>query len=111
MNDNYAIFVTLSASEGSQKPKRDFSLRFEMTNTAKMSSRQSGATRDLKKNKQENITTMKRYIKPTSEFIEVETSSILEGSMYVGDQDESVGIDEQLTGEQRGDWQDIWSNM
>ena len=54
---------------------------------------------------------MKLYIKPTSEFIEVETSSILEGSMYVGDQNESVGIDEQLTGEQRGDWQDIWSNM
>lgn len=50
--DNYAIFVTLSASEGSQKPKRDFSLRVEMTNTAKMSSRQSGATRDLKKKEQ-----------------------------------------------------------
>ena len=37
---------------GSQKPKRDFSLRVEMTNTAKMSSRQSGATRDLKKEEQ-----------------------------------------------------------
>ena len=37
---------------GSQKTKRDFSLRFEMTNTAKMSSRQSEATRDLKKKEQ-----------------------------------------------------------
>ena len=37
---------------GAQKPKRDFSLRFEMTNTAKMSSRQSEATRDLKKEEQ-----------------------------------------------------------
>ena len=87
-----------------------------MTNTAKMSSRQSGATRDLKKrNKQVNITTMKRYIKPTIEFIEVETAPILKASIYMGGNGETVNPDEdediQLSGGHRGDWDNIWGNM
>ena len=87
-----------------------------MTNTAKMSSRQSEATRDLKKrNKQVNITTMKRYIKPAIEFIEVETAPILKASIYMGGNKETVNPDEdediQLTGGHRGDWDNIWGNM
>ena len=87
-----------------------------MTNTAKMSSRQSEATRDLKKrNKQVNITTMKRYIKPTIEFIEVETVPILDGSIWMGSNGETVNPDEdediQLTGGHRGDWDNIWGGM
>ena len=79
-----------------------------------MSSRQSEATRDLKKsNKQVNITTMKRYIKPTIEFIEVETSPILDGSIWMGGNDETIENpdEEQLGKEHRGDWDNIWENM
>jgi hypothetical protein len=89
-----------------------------MINIAKMSSRQSEATRDLKKRKkQANITTMKRYIKPTIEFIEVETSPILDGSngnLWV-DNGEGGTADpdgsDQLSNEHRSDWSDIWKNM
>ena len=85
-----------------------------MTNTAKMSSRQNGATRDLKKrNKQVNITTMKRYIKPTIEFIEVETAPILKASIYMGGNEEGIENpdEEQLGKEHRSDWENIWGNM
>ena len=66
----------------------------------------------------ENITTMKRYIKPTSEFIEVKTSPILDGSsgdLWVdgggdGDYANPDGSD-QLSGGHRGDWDNIWGNM
>ena len=63
--------------------------------------------------KQENITTMKRYIKPTIEFIEVETSPILDGSIWMGGNDETIEDpeNEQLTGGHRGDWDNIWGNM
>ena len=83
MNDNYAIFVTLSASEGSQKPRR------------------------------KNITTMKRYIKPTCEIIEVEISAILKASIYMGGNGEGIENpdEEQLSKEHRSDWDNIWGNM
>ena len=62
-----------------------------------------------------NITTMKRYIKPTCEIIEVETAPILKASIYMGGNGETVNPDEdediQLTGEHRGDWDNIWGNM
>ena len=58
---------------------------------------------------------MKRYIKPTSEIIDIETSLMLAQSMYVGKNDETVDPDKdediQLTGGHRGDWNDIWKNM
>ena len=54
---------------------------------------------------------MKRYIKPTSEIIEIETSPILEGSIYMGGNKETVTIDYQLAGEHRIDWENIWGNM
>ena len=59
---------------------------------------------------------MKRYIKPTSEIIEVETTPILKASIYMGGNTESIDIDEdddetQLTGGYRSDWDNIWGNM
>ena len=59
---------------------------------------------------------MKRYIKPTSEFIEVKTSPILDGSMYMGGNGETVPPDDddnvdQLSNGHRGDWENIWGNM
>ena len=58
---------------------------------------------------------MKRYIKPEIEIIEVETSPILDGSMYMGGNGETVNPDEdedsQLSGGHRGDWDNIWGNM
>ena len=61
----------------------------------------------------ENITTMKRYIKPTSEIIDIETSLMLAQSMYVGGNDENIENpeEEQLGKEHRGDWNNIWGNM
>ena len=86
-----------------------------MINIAKMSSRQSEATRDLKKRKkQANITTMKRYIKPAIDFIEVETFPILKGSLWVDDGEGGTANpdgSDQLSNEHRGDWNDIWKNM
>ena len=81
-HDNYAIFVTLNASEGSQKPRK-------------------------------NITTMKRYIKPTSDIVEIETSPILDGSRYIGKDDETVDPDgsDQLAGGHRDSWDTIWDSM
>lgn len=67
------------------------------------------------KNQEKNITTMKRYIKPTIEFIEVETAPILKASIYMGGNGETVNPDEdeniQLTGGHRGDWDNIWGDM
>ena len=58
---------------------------------------------------------MKRYIKPASEIIDIETSLMLAQSMYVGKNDETVDPDdenfEQLSNEHRGDWNNIWGNM
>ena len=58
---------------------------------------------------------MKRYIKPTIEFIEVETVPILDGSIWMGSNGETVNPDEdediQLTGGHRGDWDNIWGGM
>ena len=56
---------------------------------------------------------MKRYIKPAIEFIEVETAPILEGSLWI-DNGEGGTVDpekDQLSGEHRGDWENIWGNM
>ena len=61
---------------------------------------------------------MKRYTKPTIEFIEVETSPLLDGSsgdLWVdggGGEDyaDPDGTD-QLSGGHRGDWDNIWSNL
>ena len=58
---------------------------------------------------------MKRYIKPTIEFIEVEISAILKASIYMGGNGETVNPDEdediQLTGGHRGDWDNIWKDI
>ena len=57
---------------------------------------------------------MKRYIKPTSEIIEVETNPLLKDSIYMGGNGETVNPDEdnsQLSGGHRGDWDNIWSNL
>ena len=59
---------------------------------------------------------MKRYIKPAIEFIEVETAPILDGSLWVDrgeGNDNTVNPDgsDQLSGEHRGDWENIWGNM
>ena len=58
---------------------------------------------------------MKRYTKPTSEFIEVETSPILEGSLWVdgggGEDYANPDGSDQLSGEHRSDWDNIWGNM
>jgi hypothetical protein len=57
---------------------------------------------------------MKRYIKPTSEIIDIETSLMLAQSIYVGGGDEPFDPDkeEQLSNEHReGDWENIWGNM
>ena len=61
---------------------------------------------------------MKRYIKPTIEFIEVETSPILDGSLWVDKGGGEGGSDyadpdgtDQLSNEYRSDWQNIWGNM
>ena len=58
---------------------------------------------------------MKRYIKPTCEFIEVETNPllILKDSIYMGNNNEGIENpdEEQLGKEHRGDWENIWGNM
>ena len=59
--------------------------------------------------KTENNTIMKQYIKPTSEFIEIKTmTNILLAISKT--EDEKPGSD-ALTGEHRGDWENIWGNM
>ena len=65
------------------------------------------------KNQEKNITTMKRYIKPAIEFIEVETAPILKASIYMGGNEEGIENpdEEQLGKEYRGDWDNIWGNM
>ena len=58
---------------------------------------------------------MKRYIKPAIEFIEVETSPILEGSLWVdgggGEDYANPDGSDQLSNEHRSDWENIWGNM
>ena len=56
---------------------------------------------------------MKRYIKPAIEFIEVKTSPILDRSIWMGGNDETIKNpeEEQLGNEHRGDWENIWGNM
>lgn len=60
---------------------------------------------------------MKKYIKPQSEFIEIEiTTAVITDSLIVGDgggDDGTVNPDgsEQLSNEYRGDWSNIWGNM
>ena len=57
---------------------------------------------------------MKRYIKPTIEFIEVKISPILEGSLWIDNgEGGTVNPDgsDQLSNEHRGDWENIWGNM
>ena len=53
---------------------------------------------------------MKRYIKPTSEFVEIKTMANLLISSIEKTEEEKDGSD-ALTGEYRGDWQNIWGNM
>ena len=62
---------------------------------------------------------MKRYIKPTSEFIEVKTSPILGGSndgdLWIdgggGEDYANPDGSDQVSGEHRGDWENIWGGM
>lgn len=69
----------MSASEGSQKPKR------------------------------KNITTMKRYIKPTSEVVELNvTGNIL---LVLSKTEEETSGANALSDEHRSDWDNIWGNM
>lgn len=57
----------------------------------------------------------RKYDKPTIEIIGVMTSQILSASsddIYVGGNDETVdGTGGQLSGEHRGDWDNIWKEM
>ena len=53
---------------------------------------------------------MKRYTKPTSEFVEIKTMANLLISSIEKTEDEKDGSD-ALTGEHRGDWSNIWDNM
>lgn len=63
------------------------------------------------KNK-ENIKAMKRYTKPTCEILEISPSTILEGSIWVGGNDETIeNTDGQLSNEHRTDWDNIWENI
>ena len=57
-----------------------------------------------------NITTMKRYIKPTSEIIEIKTETIFLINSIEKTEEEKGG-DEALSGGHRGDWENIWGNM
>ena len=57
-----------------------------------------------------NITTMKRYTKPTSELIELKTKTIILITSLEKDEEE-MGGGSALTNEQRGDWENIWGNM
>ena len=54
---------------------------------------------------------MKKYISPTSVIIEVRTAPIFEGSIYMGGKSETVSESDQLAGEHRGDWQNMWDGM
>ena len=53
---------------------------------------------------------MKRYIKPTSELIELKTKTIILITSLEKDEEE-MGGGSALTNEQRGDWENIWDNM
>ena len=54
---------------------------------------------------------MKRYIKPTSEFVEIKTiTNVLLVHSIEKTEEEKDGSD-ALTGEHRGDWDNIWGNM
>ena len=56
-----------------------------------------------------NITTMKRYIKPAIEVIELNVSgSIL---LVLSKTEEEMGGDSALSDEHRSDWDNIWGNM
>ena len=63
------------------------------------------------KQKKQN-TAMKRYIKPTCEFIEIETLPLLRASIYMGGNKETFDENaEQLANEHRSDWNNIWGDM
>ena len=52
---------------------------------------------------------MKRYIKPTSEVVELNvTDNIL---LILSKTEEEMPGDGALSNEQRSDWNDIWKNM
>ena len=53
---------------------------------------------------------MKRYTKPTSEIIEIKTETIFLINSIEKTEEEKRG-DEALSGEHRGDWDNIWGNM
>ncbi|MBR3907244.1 MAG: hypothetical protein IKJ61_03990 [Bacteroidaceae bacterium] len=55
---------------------------------------------------------MKRYTKPTCEILEISPSTILEGSIWVGGNGETIeNTDGQLSNEHRSDWDNIWENI
>jgi hypothetical protein len=82
-----------------------------MTNNAQaVSSRTLCEGSQKKRKKQENITTMKRYIKPTSEFVEIKTMGTILIASIEKDETEKPGGD-ALSNEHRGDWENIWKNM
>lgn len=53
---------------------------------------------------------MKRYTKPTSEFIELKTMATILIISLEKDEEE-MGGGNALTNEQRGDWENIWGDM
>ena len=53
---------------------------------------------------------MKRYTKPTSEFIELKTKTTLLVVSLEKDEEE-MGGSGALSNEHRGDWENIWGNM
>lgn len=52
----------------------------------------------------------RRYIKPTSDFIEIKTMTGLLIASIEKDETEKPGGD-ALSNEHRGDWENIWGNM
>lgn len=52
----------------------------------------------------------RRYIKPTSDFIEIKTMTGLLIASIEKDEEEKGGSG-ALSDEHRGDWENIWGNM
>ena len=52
---------------------------------------------------------MKRYIKPTSEVVELNVSGNI--LLTLSKTEEEMGGDSALSDEHRGDWENIWGNM
>ena len=53
---------------------------------------------------------MKKYIKPTSEVVEIKTIGTILITSIEKDEEE-MGGGSALSNEHRGDWENIWGNM